>query len=181
MLWMLALGVALGLALSRVITTRGKKHQGENRALLALQYELFTVVRDAGREALDAHASDWKTSPIFRRYPSISGDDVIRTYLVDALLLLADDANATDLDQLLSASLRIARKRRPARDKAEATRRNRMLESIRRSALAMRHGASPVSAVRSGRKLLDEKPSTQDITRAMVEITRPAAPPRPRN
>jgi len=179
-MWMLGIGIGVvaGAIIGRFLAQRVRTSGKDDRALLALEYELFTVAREHGRNALEAHAADWRGSPIFRRYPTIARDEVVRAYLIDALLLLADDAHAEDLDQLLSASLRIMRKRR--HDGRSPERRNKTLESIRRSVLAMRRGATPVAAVRRGRDVLDVKPATCDITRALVELSRPV-PPRPRN
>ena len=162
-MWMLGLGLVIGSALGRWSATLRQGDRSAARALLALQYELVAEMRDGGRAALDAHANDWKASPIFRRYPSIAEDAVIREYLVEALRLLADDPEAGELDRQLSAALRTARKR--SGTARGAGKRDRVLDSIRRNVLQMRRTAAP-----SSRIALDDKASTQDITRAKVEL-----------
>ncbi len=162
--------VVLGLLLVRwrLWVARRLDRDPQTRALLALQYELFTVVR-WGRAPLEAHAADWRNSPIFSRYPTLASDDVMRTYLVDALLLLVDEVAPHDLDELLRASMRIARRHKSA-SRRDARRRGRLLECIRRSVVAMRRGIAPVAAVRSGRDVfsIDARPTTQDITSALI-------------
>lgn len=164
-------GVALVFVLWRVWSARRSGKDPQTRALLALEYELFTLVR-RGRAPLEAHAADWRGSPIFSRYPTLASDDVVRTYLVDAVLLLVDDPTPEDLDQLLGAMLRIARRKAPT-DRRAARQQLRLLECIRRSVVTMRRGASPVTAVRSGRSALstDDRPSTQDITSALIGLS----------
>ena len=154
---LIVLGGALAIALRRA---RRLDHDPPMRALLSLQYELFGLASANGRSALEEHARDWRTSKIFSRYPSIASDDIIRTFLIDAMRLLVDDANSKDLDHLLSASLRIARRR------GASWRQLRSLECIRRGTLATSRGATPVTAVRSGRAALGagERPSTMAIT-----------------
>lgn len=162
--------VVLGLLMVqwRLWVARRLDRDPQTRALLALQYELFTVVR-WGRAPLEAHAADWRNSPIFSRYPTLASDDVMRTYLIDALLLLVDEVAPHDLDELLRASMRIARRHKPA-SRRDARRQLRLLECIRRSVVAMRRGVAPVAAVRSGRDVFstDARPTTQDITSALI-------------
>ncbi len=135
-------GIAIGVLMSRLFAGRARKGRPDGTALLSLEYELFAVIRHDGRAALEAHGLNWKRSSIFARYPSIAGDDVVRGYLIEAMLLLADDANAADLDNLLTASLRVQRKRRAPDDRADAERRNRTLHAIRQSVLSMSRSAS---------------------------------------
>ena len=143
----------------------------EMRALLALEYELFAFGHVRGWNALETHVVDWRGSKIFSKYPSIASDEVIRTFLIDALRLLIDNANPKDLDQLLLASLRIVCSRASA-DRRVARYQLRSLECIRRSVLAMRRNATPVAAIRSGRAALgtDEQPSTVAIT-PLIRLT----------
>jgi len=172
-MWMLGIGVGVvtGMIVGRWLAHRLRTSDRDGRALIALEHELYLVAREHGRSALEAHAADWRGSAIFRRYPAIARDEVVRAYLVDALVLLADDNHAHDLDQLLSASLRIMRKRR--HDGRDPERRNKTLETIRRNVLAMRRGGTPVGAGRHRRDTYDVKPSATDFTRALVELSRP--------
>jgi len=153
----------VGLIARRILRSNGSV---ESRELLALAYELFSLGRTEGRAALEAHAANWKASPIFCDHPSIAANGEIRTHLVDALLLLVDDVSAEDLDQLLRASSRLARARRTL-DRGAARHRDQMFACVRRSVLAIRRGASPVTAVRTGRAQLasNDQPSTTAITK----------------
>jgi hypothetical protein len=145
MLGVAAAGGAVAGALVYVRRRRAATGPGEARALAALQRELFTVVQHQGAGALALHAADWHGSPILRRYPAIVRDPVVRAYLVDALLLLADRTHTADLDQLLSAAWRDVRKRPATGDRRDDARRERLLLGIRRGVLAM-HRAAPEAA-----------------------------------
>ncbi|HTJ47417.1 MAG TPA: hypothetical protein VL463_35200 [Kofleriaceae bacterium] len=143
MIWMLVAGAGVAAGIIIVRTRRASRSQPDGKSLLALLNELFDVARDDGRRGLEKHAADWRASSIFRRYPSIANDAVVRSFLLDALFALGDHTTAAELDHQLSSSLRVHRKKPIAGDKRDASRRERTLEHIRRSTLSMSRIRAP--------------------------------------
>lgn len=142
----IGIGMLLGIALSRVAAIVARRDQPDGRALIALTYELWNVARGEGHAAVEAHASAWRTSSLFRRFPSLAADDVVRAFLVDAILLLADRDAAADLDHALDAALRTHRKSPAPAGRAAARRRALTLDAIRRGVRAMSRTSAPAAA-----------------------------------
>src|SRR6476469_5313993 len=105
-----AIGFAVGAIAMRAVEARRRGREPDARAILGLLYELYYLARADGCAALEAQAASWQTSPIFRRFPSIGDDAVVRAFLVDALRLLVEKPADEALDHELTAAMRAIRR-----------------------------------------------------------------------
>ena len=138
------IGMAGGIALSRGVAAHARRAEPDGRALVALSYELWNLARDEGKASVEAHAAAWQTSALFARFPSIASDEVVRAFLVDAILLLDDRDARDDLERMIDVALRFHRKTPPPGDRTAARRRERTLVAIRRGVRAMRRTTTPM-------------------------------------
>ena len=157
-------GLVVGAIGARAAADRERRRKPDGLAILALLYELFNVARADGRDAVEWHVRRWRDSEIFRRHPLIAGDQIVREFVRDALVLLVEHAGDRGLDRMLTDLLRAHRHRAVPSNRAARARRARTLDCIRRSVLSMSHGATPTAAIRAGRAALGDTFATQEIT-----------------
>lgn len=156
-----AIGFAVGAITMRAAIAQRRAADPDARAILGLLYELYYLARADGCAALDAQAASWQTSPVFRRFPSIGDDEVVRAFIVDALRLLVDKPADETLDRELTAAMRALRRR------DVAPRSTRTIECIRRSVLSMSRGVPVRSAAP------DAPRGPGNLTRALARLARP--------
>ena len=73
--------------------------------LLKCQYELFMLARRQGVLALEGHAAEPQKSDLFKKYKTVVGNELGRTFLADALQQLVNGLAPDDLEQLLDSEL----------------------------------------------------------------------------
>jgi chemotaxis protein MotA len=73
--------------------------------LLKLQYELFMLSRRSGVLALESHVTDPAKSDLFKKYPSVVGNELGRDFLAEALQQVVNGMAADELEQLLDTEL----------------------------------------------------------------------------
>jgi len=113
-------GAALGafiIANSRSVTARtfkqfpklflGKRHTKIlYLELLALLYQLFSVIRREGLIAIERHIEDPSSSDIFARFPDVSNDSHVLEFICDYLrLMVIGDMTAYELENLMDIEL----------------------------------------------------------------------------
>jgi chemotaxis protein MotA len=73
--------------------------------LLKLLYELCNLMRREGIVALEPHATNPASSPIFQRYTGVMARANVSEFLTDALRQMLDGCSVEDLTQLFDADL----------------------------------------------------------------------------
>src|SRR5690606_29697896 len=87
--------------------------------LLLMGFELLTLARREGLVTLEKHLENPLQSPVLSKYPSITGDPAVLTFLTDTLELFTSGVKIGDheLAELLESDLHVRREeeQRPAR------------------------------------------------------------------
>lgn len=98
---------------------RGGRSQQDYLDLLLMGFELLTLARREGLVTLEKHLENPLQSPVLSKYPSITGDPAVLTFLTDTLELFTSGVKIGDheLAELLESDLHVRREeeQRPAR------------------------------------------------------------------
>ncbi|MCS6838694.1 MAG: flagellar motor stator protein MotA [Bdellovibrionaceae bacterium] len=96
-------GIRMGI---KALTAKGPTKQ-QYIELLQLLFQLFTVFRKDGPQAVEKHIENPEQSDIFKAYPSFMANHHAVDYLCDTMkTMLATDLSSYDLDDLLDTDLK---------------------------------------------------------------------------
>lgn len=74
--------------------------------LLALLYDIFSVMRKEGMLGMESHIEDPQSSPVFTAYPRLLGEHRLVEFITDCLrLVVGGNMEAHELEQLLELEL----------------------------------------------------------------------------